>query len=40
MHKELAERLHAKGCGQQLDVHMETSDQRCSSGACIGTGAG
>ena len=37
--KELAGQSHSENCVQQLDVQVETSDEWCSSGVGIGTGA-
>jgi len=36
---ELAGWLHARSCGQQLDVQAETSDEWCSLGVSAGTSA-
>ena len=37
--EELAGWLHSKSCSQRLDVQVETSDEWCSSGVGIVTGA-
>lgn len=39
MGKELAGWSHSKSCGQRLNVQVETSNEQCSSGVGIGTGA-
>lgn len=37
MDKELAEWLNPKSCSQWLSVQVETSSERCPSGACTVT---